>query len=116
MKKFFTTAIVALSALVFSGDIAIMAASHDSSAETAAMVQKKKKTKETKVLKLSANIHCENCAKKVRENIGFEKGVKGLEVSVADRTVTITYDPAKTDVVTLLAAMRKIGYPATIIE
>lgn len=77
------------------------------------MAEKKASLKKT--VTLSANIHCKNCAKKVEENIGFEKGVEALNVSVEKRQVTITYNSMKTDVATLLAAMKKIGYPATVV-
>ena len=115
MKKLIIATFVAISSLLFSDSCAFAAeAGNNSAAELAATAQKKKK--ETKVLKLSADIHCESCAKKVKENISYEKGVKDLEVSVEKRSVVITYDPAKTDPVKLLAAMRKIGFPATIVE
>lgn len=118
MKKIFVSTIIAMMAMVCSENIATAAETQGQAAEISNVAQKKEKKnkKETKVLKLSANIHCKDCAKKIQENIGFEKGVVGLEVSVEERTATITYNPAKTDVVTLLAAMRKIGFPATIIE
>lgn len=77
------------------------------------MAEKKASLKKT--VTLSANIHCKNCAKKVEDNIGFEKGVEALNVSVEKRQVTITYNSMKTDVATLLAAMKKIGYPATVV-
>lgn len=80
---------------------------------TKSMAEKKASLKKT--VTLSANIHCKNCAKKVEENIGFEKGVEALNVSVEKRQVTITYNSMKTDVATLLAAMKKIGYPATVV-
>ncbi len=117
MKKIILSTIIAMMAMVCSENIATAAEAQGQTAEVTNVAQKKeKKKKETKVLKLSANIHCKDCAKKIQENIGFEKGVVGLEVSVEERTATITYNPAKTDVVTLLAAMRKIGFPATIVE
>lgn len=75
----------------------------------------KKAKKDIKTVTLKANIHCKNCANKVQENIGFEKGVVGLDVSVEKKQVVIRYDAMKTDVATLLAAMKKIGYPATIV-
>ena len=36
--------------------------------------------------------------------------VKNLEVSLDKKTVTVTYDPAKTDVTKLKAALEKLGY------
>ncbi len=77
------------------------------SAMTASAVAPKN---EYKVVKFDVPITCENCKKKVVENISFEKGVKKLEVSVEDKTVTITYDQTKTDEEKLAAAIRKLGY------
>ena len=48
--------------------------------------------------------------KKVRENISFEKGVKSLEINLEKKTVTISYDPAKTNEATLKKAIEKLGY------
>ena len=42
----------------------------------------------------ASNVHCDNCAKKIRENVSFEKGVKDLDVSVEGKTVTVTFNPA----------------------
>lgn len=56
---------------------------------------------------------CENCAKKIRENVSFEKGVKGLNVSVEDKTVALKYDAAKTSESVLKAAIEELGYPVT---
>lgn len=58
----------------------------------------------------SVGLHCQNCVKKVQENISFEKGVKALEISLEKKTVTITYDPAKTDAAKLQKAIEKLGY------
>lgn len=66
--------------------------------------------KEYKTVTFDVDIECQNCVKKVTENISFEKGVKGLEVSLEDHTVTVTFDPAKTDEKKLAEAIRKLGY------
>lgn len=74
--------------------------------------------KETKKVVFNVGLHCQNCVKKVKENISFEKGVKALEVDLEKKTVTITYDPAKTNEDTLRKAIEKLGYtcnlPSTI--
>ncbi len=72
--------------------------------------------KEVKIVVFKVGLHCQNCVKKVKENISFEKGVKGLEVSLDSKTVTITYDPAKTDVQTLQKAIEKLGYKAEVVK
>lgn len=62
------------------------------------------------------DLDCENCAKKIRENISFEKGVRDLSVDVPAKTVEISFDSNKTDTVQLRKAINKIGYEAKVIE
>ena len=50
----------------------------------------------------------------MKENISFEKGVKALEVNLEKKTVTITYDPAKTNEATLKKAVEKLGYTCSL--
>ena len=71
---------------------------------------------ETKTVTFSSSIHCKNCAKKVEENLSFEKGVKALEVSVENKTIKVTYDASKTSVEALAAAIKKLGYSAEVIK
>ena len=70
-----------------------------------------KKKKEVKEVTFVVEIDCENCAKKIRENVAFEKGVKDLKVTVAERTVALKYDPAKTTEKALKASIEELGYP-----
>ena len=72
----------------------------------------KKKNSDIRTVTFTSNLHCSNCAKKVKENIAFEKGVKALEVSVENHSIKISYDASKTDVEKLAAAIRKLGYSA----
>lgn len=64
----------------------------------------------------ATSIHCANCGKKVQENIAFEKGVKDLKVDVPGKTVTVTFNPAKTDTLKLKKALNKLGYEAEVID
>ena len=82
--------------------------------ETSTLNQKQKPSRkkgEVKEVTFLVHLHCENCVKKVQENIAFEKGVKDLKVSLEDQTVAIKYDAAKTSEDTLKAAIEKLGYP-----
>ena len=54
----------------------------------------------TVVLTTVPQMHCENCEKRIKENIRFEKGVKKIVTDVEHQTVTITYDADKTTVET----------------
>lgn len=104
-------AMIAACALIFAGTMPATAGTPD----TERAEQNVKKTA-VKTVTFNVSIHCEKCVKKINENISFEKGVKGLEVSLDKKTVTITYDPAKTDVTKLKAAIEKLGYKVTVQE
>ena len=55
-------------------------------------------------------MHCENCEKKIKSNIRFIKGVKKIETSVPQQTVTIIYDPRKSTYQDFEKAFEKIGF------
>jgi copper chaperone CopZ len=48
----------------------------------------------------------------VTNTIPYEKGVKDVQVDVPTKTVTVTYDPAKTNNETLVKAFSKIKIKA----
>ena len=64
----------------------------------------------------SCDLHCQGCCDKVMKNIAFEKGVKDIVCDLKAKTVTVTYDAAKTDIPALLKAFDKIGKPAKVKE
>ena len=64
----------------------------------------------------ASTIHCEKCGLKVQENIGFEKGVKDLKVDVPGKTITVVFNPSKTDTLKLKNAINKLGYEAEVID
>ena len=70
-----------------------------------------KKKKEVKEVTFVVEIDCENCAKKITENVSFEKGVKDLKVTVEDMTVALKYDASKTTEAALKASIEELGYP-----
>ena len=70
------------------------------------------KGKQTVTTTFNTDIDCEGCAKKVTNTIPYEKGVKDVKVDVAAKTVTVTYDPAKTNDETLVKAFSKIKIKA----
>ena len=84
--------------------------------ETSTLTQKQKPSRkkgEVKEVTFLVHLHCENCVKKVQENIAFEKGVKDLKVSLDDQTVALKYDAAKTSEETLKTAIEELGYPVS---
>ena len=60
------------------------------------------------------DLHCQGCITKIEKNIAFERGVKDLVCDLDEKTVTVTYDPAKTDIKRLKAAFAKINKPAKV--
>ena len=52
------------------------------------------------------------CETKIMKNLPYEKGVSNVEVSLQENTITITFDPQKTDTQKLIAGFRKIGFNA----
>lgn len=102
MKK---TIIVILSAILAFSVNAIAA----DFAVAGEVAQAPKKAKaEIKEVSFHVHLHCANCVKKVEENIAFEKGVKGLKVTL--HSIEIKYDASKTNEATLKAAIEKLGY------
>ncbi|MCD7900539.1 MAG: heavy-metal-associated domain-containing protein [Bacteroides sp.] len=59
---------------------------------------------------------CQNCEKKVKNNIKFEKGLKSFDTDLKEKTVTITYDPEKTNVEKLQEGFRRFKYEAVVVE
>lgn len=68
------------------------------------------------VLTPTPQMHCANCENKIKNNMRFEKGIVKIETSVEKQTVVITYNAKKTDVKTLQAAMKKIGYDTQVVS
>ena len=72
----------------------------------------KNAVKKSVTVEFVTDIDCAGCAKKVTNTIPYEKGVKDVQVDVATKTVTVTYDPAKTNNETLVKAFSKIKIKA----
>ena len=104
MKQIF---IFILAALLLASPIAIAGNNG-----TVSALQDKKAKKEKKTVTYNVSMHCKNCVAKITDNVSFVKGVEDLKVSLDEKTVTITYDPAKTDEATLQKAIEKLGYTA----
>ena len=83
----------------------------------AANAQKPNKgEKKSVTVEFVTNIDCEGCAKKVYNTIPFEKGVEDVQVDVASKIVTVTYNPAKTNNDNLIKAFAKIKLEAAVAE
>ena len=43
-------------------------------------------------------MHCAACENKIKNNLRFEKGIKSIETSVPNQTVTVKYNSDKTTI------------------
>ena len=64
----------------------------------------------TVILTTNPELECGKCENKVKENLRFVKGVKKIEISVPQQTVTIIYDPRKSTYQDFEKAFEKIGF------
>lgn len=71
-----------------------------------------KKAAKTETVTYKTSMHCAKCEKKICDNVAFESGVKNLKTNLDQKTVTVTYDPAKTDKEKIAKAIKKLGYTA----
>ncbi|MCT4614338.1 MAG: heavy-metal-associated domain-containing protein [Marinifilaceae bacterium] len=71
-----------------------------------------KKHKKTKTVVFKVEMDCHTCAKKIKDNIPFEKGVRNLIVNFKAKEVTVTYKLKSTNVKTLVVAFKKLGFKA----
>ena len=69
----------------------------------------------TAVFKVS-QMKCENCVKKIQQNIRFEKGLKSCTTDLKTKTVTIVYDAEKTDTDKLKNGFKKFHYEAEFVK
>ena len=83
-----------------------------SSAANAAVNKSGKNASDTLYVTTTPQMHCANCENKIKNNLRFEKGIKDILTSIDDQTVTIVYNPAKTDKQKIEAAFPKFGYKA----
>ncbi|MBQ8657457.1 MAG: cation transporter [Prevotella sp.] len=67
----------------------------------------------TLVVTTLPQMHCENCEKKIKGNLRFEKGITKIETDREGQRVTITYDADKTTPAEIIAGFQKFGYKAT---
>ena len=78
----------------------------------ASVARIEKKARKNVTVTYKVNIHCKNCVNKLTDKLSFLKGVEDLKISLDDKTVTITYNPAKTDEASLVKVIEKSGYTA----
>ena len=61
-------------------------------------------------------MHCAACENKIKSNLRFEKGIKSIETSVPNQTVTVKYNADKTTPEKLQEGFGKFGSKATLLK
>ena len=72
--------------------------------------QNKKPANDKEKVVFDVSMTCENCQKRIENNIAFEKGVTDMKVDLAKKTVEIEFKKSQTTVEKLQAAIEKLGY------
>jgi len=75
------------------------------------MLAQEKKSK-TETVEIKSSVVCGMCEDRIKKDLAFEKGVKAIEVDLKAQTVTVTFNPKKTDKEKIKIAITKIGYDA----
>ena len=57
-------------------------------------------------------IQCGMCQKTIEEGLESVKGVKSVQVSLADKVARVTYDPTVVDLASMVTTISKLGYQA----
>ena len=80
--------------------------------------QSQKESKEKKIAEVTFNVsmECESCKAKIERNIPWEKGVKDLKVDLAHKTVSVVYDPRKTNEEKLKKAFENLEFTCKKVE
>lgn len=60
------------------------------------------------------NMYCAACPHTVRASLQAVRGVERVVVSLQEKTATVTYDDARTNVRSLTAATTNAGYPSAL--
>ena len=94
-----TTKMMLLSVLLLIGGVFTVNAQNEKT--------DKKKTEEVTFI---VSMHCHGCQSKIEKNISWEKGVKDLKADLEKKTVTITYDPKRTNEEKLKKAIEKLDF------
>jgi mercuric ion binding protein len=58
------------------------------------------------------NMYCAACPYTVKSSLQAVQGVTKVAVSFADKTATVSYDDAKTNITALTTATTNAGYPS----
>lgn len=94
-----------LAALMLAAPAALAA-----TVRTDTAVQDSKKAAKTVTVSYKVNMHCENCVKKLTNNLSLMRGVTDFKISLEDQSIVITYDPGKVKEDRFVQVIKKLGY------
>jgi len=84
-------------------------------ASTNPLMAQSSKKKKTETVKISASMHCQDCADKIESELNFEPGIKKIVADYKINTVTIEFFPKKTNPDKIVEKIKSLGYSATLI-
>ena len=65
-----------------------------------------------KTVKIKTSANCEMCKARLEKNVAFVKGVKDVNLDLADKVMTVSYNPKKVSVDKIKKAITDTGYDA----
>lgn len=65
------------------------------------------------VVTTQPQMSCQNCEKKIKNNLRFEKGVTNIQTDLENQVVIVSYDADKTNEANLTKAFGKLDYKVT---
>ncbi|MCX7696123.1 MAG: heavy-metal-associated domain-containing protein [Bacteroidales bacterium] len=68
---------------------------------------------EIREVKILTNMHCQNCKKKIENELAYTKGVVETIADLETKIVTVKYHSQQTSPEKLVEAIQKLGYQAT---
>ena len=72
--------------------------------------------KDLHTLTVKTTMHCENCTKRIKKSVRFEKGVKNIKTDLETKTVTVLYDADKGKPQAIVKAIEALGYETTVLS
>lgn len=63
-------------------------------------------------VKIKTSAVCKMCKARIERNLAYEKGVTDVTLDVDTKVATVSFNPKKTDVAKIKAAIVKTGYDA----
>ncbi len=106
-------ALVTTGTFFLAGDFSVARISSSQSANSSGPVQEAAATERTVTLTVD-NMYCASCPYIVKQSLAAVPGVKDVSVSFRNKTASVTFDGARTNVAALTDATFQMGYPSEV--